>query len=197
MICQNNAEQITREREPPIPSPELLQGDEHYGTKHGLKNYQYPDKFGKMLGYRVTVADKRKFRAETVLRRSRGSPFTRPSVLHGGVVSAFFDYSMGAAVFTTLNPLDFCSTVELKVNYLKPILLGDFLPSKTEVMFRGKRLCVVRGLIYRNNEKGPGGNGIGNVQYRFWRRGDQGALKKALREVHAPQSTIEVTESLE
>jgi uncharacterized protein (TIGR00369 family) len=124
------------------------------GPKHGLKNYQYPDKFGKMLGYKVTVADKTHFRAETVLRvrEQHLSPAKR---LHGGVVSAFFDYSMGAAVFTTLHALDFCSTVELKVNYLKPILLGDFLTSKTEVMFRGKRLCVVRGLIYKNDEKAP------------------------------------------
>jgi uncharacterized protein (TIGR00369 family) len=123
-------------------------------TKHGLLNYQYPDKFGEMLGYEVTVADKKAFRAETVLRvrEDHLSPAKR---LHGGVVSAFFDYSMGAAVFTTLGASDFCSTVELKVNYLKPILLGDFLTSKTEVMFRGKRLCVVRGLIYKNQEKAP------------------------------------------
>lgn len=127
---------------------------EDYGARHGLMNYQYPDKFGEMLGYRVTVADKMNFRAETVLtvREDHLSPAKR---LHGGVVSAFFDYSMGAAVFTTLEPMDFCSTVELKVNYLKPILLGDHLTSKTEVMFRGKRLCVVRGLIFKKGEEQP------------------------------------------
>jgi len=41
------------------------------------------------------------------------------------------------------------------VNYLKPIELGDALLAKTEVVFRGKRLCVLRALAYRNEEKDP------------------------------------------
>jgi uncharacterized protein (TIGR00369 family) len=68
--------------------------------------------------------------------------------VHGGVVSAFFDNTFGAATFTTLGPKDFCSTVELKVNYLKPVLLGDVLTCKCEVVYRGKRLCVLQGFIY-------------------------------------------------
>jgi uncharacterized protein (TIGR00369 family) len=119
-----------------------------------LENYKYPDKFGEMLGYRVTRTDRKKHKAETVLkiREDHLSPAKR---VHGGVISAFFDFSLGAAVFTTLAPHDFCSTVELKVNYLKPLHLGDVLVSKTEVVFRGKKLCVTRGLIYRNKEKAP------------------------------------------
>ena len=119
-----------------------------------LENYTYPDKFGEALGYEVRKMDRKKFTAETVLkiRVDHLSPAKR---VHGGVISAFFDISCGAAVFTTMQPRDFCSTVELKVNYLRPLDLGDLLCAKTAVVFRGKHLCVVHGYIYRNREKEP------------------------------------------
>jgi acyl-CoA thioesterase len=71
------------------------------------------------------------------------------------VVSSFFDFACGAAVFSSLGPRDYCSTVELKINYLRPIELGDRLTAKTEVVFRGKRLCVLHGYAYRNDEPEP------------------------------------------
>lgn len=119
-----------------------------------LQNYTYPDKFGEMLGYRVKKLDRKKARAvlELKIREDHLSPARR---VHGGVVSAFFDFSLGAAVFTTLGPKDYCSTVELKVNYLRPLNLHDLLRCETEVVFRGKRLAVIHGYIYKNQEKAP------------------------------------------
>jgi acyl-coenzyme A thioesterase PaaI-like protein len=109
-----------------------------------LKHYDYPDKFGQALGYKMKKMDDKKFIAELELkiREDHLSPAKR---VHGGVISAFFDISCGAAVFTTLAPKDYCSTVEL----------NDLLASKVSVVFRGKHLCVVHGFIYRNREKQP------------------------------------------
>jgi acyl-CoA thioesterase len=120
----------------------------------GLINYRHPDQFGEWLGYRVLRINREKHVAETALeiREDHLSPAGR---VHGGVISAFFDYSCGAAVFSTLGESDFCSTVELKVNYFKPIYVGDELTALVRVIFRGKRLCVVHGYIYRNGEKAP------------------------------------------
>jgi uncharacterized protein (TIGR00369 family) len=119
-----------------------------------LDNYTHPDKFGEMVGYRMDKLDRKRFRAEAVLeiREDHLSPAAR---VHGGVISAFFDFTFGAAAFTTLAAKDFCSTVELKVNYLKPLNLGDFLRCKTQVVYRGKRLCVLQGFLYRNKETQP------------------------------------------
>lgn len=119
-----------------------------------LENYNHPDKFGEMVGYRIGKLDRKNHRAETLLkiRKDHLSPALR---VHGGVISAFFDFSFGAAAFTTLGPKDFCSTVELKVNYLRLLYLGDSLKCKTEVIFRGKKLCVLHGFIYRNKEHAP------------------------------------------
>jgi acyl-CoA thioesterase len=119
-----------------------------------LENYQKPDRFGDWMGYEVVSVDKRKFKAELKLkiREDHLSPAGR---VHGGVVSALFDQASGAAVFSTMEKDDFCSTVEIKVNYLKPFNLGDEIRVRMEVVFRGKRLCVVRGLAYKNREKSP------------------------------------------
>jgi uncharacterized protein (TIGR00369 family) len=117
----------------------------------GLKNYQYPDKFGEWLGYQVLRMDREEHVAELglVIREEHLSPAKR---LHGGVISAFFDCALGATVFTTLGENDYCSTVELKVNYFYPINLGDRLRVEGKVMFRGKKLCVVQALMYRGDD---------------------------------------------
>lgn len=118
------------------------------------KNYQWPDKFGALLGYRLLKMDRKKQAAKTTLtlREDHLSPGGR---IHGGVISAFFDFACGAAVFATMQQEDFCSTVELKVNYFRPLFIGDHLTCSSQVVFRGNRLAVVQALMTRKREKGP------------------------------------------
>lgn len=122
------------------------------GTVPALETYKYPDQFGDWLGYKVVSFDAKKNTAKVrlSLRDDHLSPARR---IHGGVVAAFLDFACGAAVFTTLAKNELCSTVELKVNYLKPLFSEDILTANSEVVFRGRRLCVVRALVYRNKEK--------------------------------------------
>lgn len=114
------------------------------GHRFGLENYQHRDHFGEWLGYQVLKADTVRFEAVTQLKL-RADHLSPAGRVHGGVVAAFFDFSMGAAVFTTLKQKDFCSTVEIKVNYFRPFNVGDCLEVRAKVMFRGNRLCVVQG----------------------------------------------------
>jgi acyl-CoA thioesterase len=118
----------------------------------GLVNYAHPDTFGKWLGFTVVKVDPKKMTAETRLkvRYDHLSPAGR---VHGGVISAFFDIACAVAVFPTLGPRDFCSTVELKVNYFRPIDEGDLLTAKAQVVFRGNRLCVVHSYLYCKGKK--------------------------------------------
>ena len=117
-----------------------------------LDNYQHPDKFGALLGYEVVSVDAARMRASVrlKLRDDHLSPAGR---IHGGVVAAFIDFACGAAVFTTLDRGDFCSTVELKVNYFKALMSGDVLDAEPVVVFRGNRLCVVHVMVYRGKRK--------------------------------------------
>ncbi len=118
-----------------------------------LKNYQLPDKYGQWLGYKIhKIAKPGEVELTLKLRDDHLSPSGR---IHGGVISGFFDFTCGAAVFTTMDPHDFCSTVEIKVNYFKPLESGDQILGKAKVIFRGKRLSVVEAFLYRNKETEP------------------------------------------
>jgi acyl-CoA thioesterase len=123
-------------------------------SKFGLLNYTHPDAFGKWLGYTLLGVDAKKMTSRTQLkvRYDHLSPAGR---IHGGVISAFFDIACAVAIFPTLGARDFCSTVELKVNYFRPIDEGDVLVAKSQVMFRGKKLCVVHSLLYRKGQNEP------------------------------------------
>lgn len=123
-------------------------------TKNTLKNYQWPDKYGAWLGYRIKKIDRvrQEARVELTLREDHQSPAGR---IHGGVISGLFDFACGAAAFSTMAVDDFCSTVELKVNYFRPLDAGDHLTARSRSVFRGKRLCVVHAQLYRRGDKDP------------------------------------------
>ena len=69
-----------------------------------------------------------------------GDPF-RPA-LHGGVISALLDTAGGAAVWSTLAPGDRVSTIDLRVDYLRPARLEALVADAT-VRRVGNRVGVV------------------------------------------------------
>jgi len=129
-------------------------GKNSVANKFNMDHFQFPDKFGEWMGYTVDGFSKEERTAITglVIREDHLSPAGK---VHGGVISGFFDFACGAAVFTTMDKGDFCSTVELKVNYLKPINLNDRIVGKTNVVFRGQKICVVHGFIFVNGGEEP------------------------------------------
>ncbi|MEW6057606.1 MAG: PaaI family thioesterase [Bdellovibrionota bacterium] len=118
------------------------------------KNYQAPDWYGTWLGYKISKFDRKNKKAivTLTLREDHLSPAGR---VHGGVVSGFLDFACGAAVFATMGDEEYCSTVELKVNYFRPLFSGDKLNAVATVVFRGNRLCVSHAFLYRGREKAP------------------------------------------
>lgn len=119
-----------------------------------FKNYRLPDQYGRFLGYKISKFDTKKKQAEMTLtlRPDHASSAGR---IHGGVISGFFDACCGVAVFTTMQPEDFCSTVELKVNYFMPLGVGQVLTAKSKVVFRGNRLCSVEAHLFCKGKKEP------------------------------------------
>jgi uncharacterized protein (TIGR00369 family) len=122
--------------------------------KHDIKNYQGPDHYGKFLGYKLKKRSLKTQKTETYMFLEE-KHLSSAGRVHGGVVAGFLDFSTASAVFTSLSKDDFCSTVEIKVNYLYPLFLGDLLSAKNEIVFRGKKLCVAQSWVYRNREKKP------------------------------------------
>jgi uncharacterized protein (TIGR00369 family) len=70
----------------------------------------------------------------------------RRGSLHGGVIAALIDTAGGAAAWSTLDaPLeDAVSTVDMRVDYLEPAVVGADLRAEAQVRRKGNRVCHVR-----------------------------------------------------
>ncbi|MCB8817149.1 PaaI family thioesterase [Desulfosporosinus shakirovi] len=66
--------------------------------------------------------------------------------LHGGVIAALIDSAIAVAVNQQLDPGEGASTVEIKINYLRPISEGT-LWGEGMVIQKGKKIVVAQGEI--------------------------------------------------
>ncbi len=69
-------------------------------------------------------------------------------VVHGAVIFAMADVGMGAAVHPTLAAGEMCATVEIKINYFKPVHDGE-LVCTTTLVNRGKTLANLDAVVHR------------------------------------------------
>jgi len=63
-------------------------------------------------------------------------------VVHGGALFTMADSAMGAALHTTLAPLEYCATVEIKIHFLQPVTRGK-IRCRTRLVHRGSRIAVL------------------------------------------------------
>jgi len=83
---------------------------------------------------------------------------SRPTTSHGGVIAAMMDSVLGIrALQEATSRGHLCSTVEFKINFLRPALKGDKLEGKAKIDFSGKSLIVLSAQIYATatNENKP------------------------------------------
>ena len=69
------------------------------------------------------------------------------NVVHGAVMYALADTGMGTALYPTLAPGEFCATIEIKINYFRPVPSGR-LVCKTQLLNRGKSVANLESRIY-------------------------------------------------
>ena len=74
---------------------------------------------------------------------------TRPAI-HGGVMSSFADATCGAAVFTALRKGDTCSTIDLRVDYLRPGLEQDIV-AEARVLRIGGQVAVAEARLFQDS----------------------------------------------
>lgn len=72
-------------------------------------------------------------------------------IVHGGVIFSLADTSMGVALYSVLEDGEQSTTVEIKINYLKPATNGRLI-CDAKVLQKGKNLAVMEAEI-RNNEQ--------------------------------------------
>lgn len=91
-------------------------------------------------------------RGEAVLRlpwRDELLGDTSRGAVHGGVISMLVDTAGGAAAFTgMLGPDDRGSTVDLRVDYLRPLLRGHDLVCRGRLVRMGNRVAACHMEVY-------------------------------------------------
>ena len=69
------------------------------------------------------------------------------NVVHGAVVYALADTGMGSALYPTLAQGEICATIEIKINYFKPIS-GGRISCTTEIVNRGKTVANLESRVF-------------------------------------------------
>jgi uncharacterized protein (TIGR00369 family) len=99
------------------------------------------------------------YRAELI-----GDP--RSMALHGGIISTAMDSVGGAAAMTTLiSPEDKLSTIDMRIDYLRPGKAQDLF-AEGEIIRSGNRIIVTRMIAYQDDISNlvADGKGVYNVQ---------------------------------
>jgi uncharacterized protein (TIGR00369 family) len=77
-----------------------------------------------------------------------------PKTAHGGLIAGYMDGIMGVSALTmSAKNLCLVSTVEFKINYIKPAFKGDILTGKGSIISAGKRIIIAQGEIFNQNNE--------------------------------------------
>lgn len=93
----------------------------------------------KLIGFRSVSAGE----GEAVMEMQTGPQHTNPmGTLHGGILCDLADAAMGVAYASTLAPGESFTTLELKINYLRPVWNAT-LRATGRVVQRGRTIGLV------------------------------------------------------
>lgn len=110
-------------------------------------NFPHPDNFGRLIGYKPVDMTSTPGRAMVKLETEEHH-LSPSGAVHGGVLSAFADFTMGAAVFNLLEKGQLCSTIEFKINYLAPVHQGDEIQGVGVVIHHGRSHAIIEAELH-------------------------------------------------
>ncbi len=112
-----------------------------------VAHYNRINRYGQVNGMTLTVPAPGQAEYRMVITEAH---LSSPGTAHGGVLAGLMDAVLGAAALTqAFTAGELVSTVEFKINYLRPVHLGDELRAVARVEHAGKSIVVVSGTIYR------------------------------------------------
>ena len=104
---------------------------------------------GELIGFEVAEAGN----GRTVIALQAGQQHLNPmGTLHGGILCDIADAAMGFAFASTLAPGESFTTVELKINFLRPVRQGQ-LRAEGRVVQRGRTIGYVECEVSDENGK--------------------------------------------
>jgi len=79
-------------------------------------------------------------------------------VVHGAVLYSLADTGMGAALYPGLNEGEICATIEIKINYYRPVKSGT-VTCVSKIINRGKSIANLEAHIYNGSQLAATANG--------------------------------------
>jgi len=95
---------------------------------------RFPPPVAELLGVEVERAENGESLATMVAEERHSNPM---GTIHGGILCDLADAAMGTAYFSTLGPGESFTTLELKINFLRPFWTGR-LVARARVVSRGR-----------------------------------------------------------
>ena len=93
-----------------------------------------PPPVAELIGFEVVRAEN----GECTMKLEAGDQHANPmGTLHGGIIGDVADGAMGMAYYTTLEPGESFTTLEMKLNFLRPFWQGTLL-AHGRVVHRGR-----------------------------------------------------------
>ena len=84
---------------------------------------------------------------KATLAMAVGRKFHNPmGTLHGGIMTDLADAAMGIATISTLSESEIFTTLELKMNFLRPVRSGRIIAEGT-VLYRGGTIALAEAVV--------------------------------------------------
>ena len=107
-------------------------------------NNPVPHAFADLIGLEVTSRGEGECITELAIDDRHLNP---NNVVHGAVIYALADTGMGGALTTLLDDTEFCSTIEMKINYFRPGVSGR-LSCRTRVVNKSRQTAAMDSEIF-------------------------------------------------
>ena len=115
-----------------------------------LQYYNTNNEYGKLLGKQLDIISEGHIRYQLVVKPEFQA---LPGVAHGGLMASMMDGLLGVAALSKVaSDGKFVSTVEFKINFFKPIKVGDLLFGEGTVIQAGKSILVAEAWIKVKDE---------------------------------------------
>lgn len=118
----------------------------HSLNQHPLmRKYQELNAYGNLLGMTFEVIKEGEVKYTMDVTQEH---LATPKAAHGGMLLSLLDATVGVGALSAVcEENKVVSTVEIKVNFFTPILIGDHLTSISTMLKKGKRLIFMEATV--------------------------------------------------
>ena len=105
---------------------------------------QHPG-FAELVGFEVFPESDGTGKAQLIVSERHMTP---NGVGHGGALFTLVDTAMGASLMQRLDEGEICATLQISMNFLRPVVSGGVVECEARVVHKGRRFANVRGELY-------------------------------------------------